>query len=123
MRTKVPFKLQKIIEEIDQRGQASMTRLTVLKKWFARPERLRSFGIWMADRAVLIGSETAGDGHVRELFDAARKLLADVDVLAPVLDHESTRSLHHRLWQFQHDYKSIPFGSCRIIKNWTSGGI
>ena len=30
MRTKVPIKLQKIIEEIDQRGQAGMTRLTAV---------------------------------------------------------------------------------------------
>ncbi len=118
MRTKVPIKLQKIIEEIDQRGQAGMTRLTVLKKWFERPERLRAFGIWMASRAVELGSEDAGNGHVGELFDAARTLLADVDMLSPALDHESTRTLEHRLWQFQHDYKPIPFGSCRIIKNW-----
>ena len=118
MRTKVPLTLQKIIEEIDQRGQAGMTRLTVLKKWFERPERLRAFGIWMASRAVELGSEAAGNGHVGELFDAARTLLADVVILSPVLDHESTRTLYHRLRQFQHDYKPIPFGSCRLIKNW-----
>lgn len=118
MRTKVPLKLQKIIEEIDQRGQAGMTRLTVLKKWFERPERLRAFGIWIASRAVELGSETPGNGHVGELFDAARMLLANVDILSPALDHESTRTLEHRMWQFQHDYRSIPFGSCRIIENW-----
>lgn len=32
-----PLKLQKIIEEIDQRGQAGMTRLTVLKKGSSDP--------------------------------------------------------------------------------------
>ena len=119
MRTKVPLKLQKIIEEIDQRGQAGMTRLTVLKKWFERPERLRSFGIWMAIRAVELGAEADGnDDDERALFDVVKTLLTDADVLAPALDHESTRDLYHRLRQFQHDYKSIPFGSCRLIKNW-----
>ena len=89
MRTKVPLKLQKIIEEIYQRGQTGMTRLTVLKKWFERPERLRSFGIWMAIRAVELGAEADGnDDDERALFDVVKTLLTDADVLAPALDHD-----------------------------------
>lgn len=40
MHPKVSEKLLKIVEEIDERGNASLTRLTVLKKWFERAERL-----------------------------------------------------------------------------------
>ena len=34
MRTNIPEKLIKIAEEIETTGQANLTRLTVLKKWF-----------------------------------------------------------------------------------------
>jgi hypothetical protein len=37
MRTSAPEELLKIVDEIDEHGQASLIRLTVLKKWFARP--------------------------------------------------------------------------------------
>ena len=36
MRTNIPEKLLKIVEEIDENGNASLTRLTVLKKWLER---------------------------------------------------------------------------------------
>jgi hypothetical protein len=52
MRTNIPEKLLKIVEEIDEKGNASLTRLTVLKKWLERPERLSVFAIWVAARAV-----------------------------------------------------------------------
>ena len=52
MRTNIPEKLLKIVEEIDENGNASLTRLTVLKKWLERPERLSAFAIWVAARAV-----------------------------------------------------------------------
>lgn len=40
MSTDVPEKLLAIVEEIDAHGSASLTRLTVLKKWFEHPGRL-----------------------------------------------------------------------------------
>jgi hypothetical protein len=52
MRTSAPEELLKIVDEIDEHGQASLTRLTVLKKWFARPKRLSTFALWVAVRAV-----------------------------------------------------------------------
>lgn len=50
MRTKVPEKLIKIIDDIDTQGNASLTRLTVLKKWFEASgrknnNRLRAFAV------------------------------------------------------------------------------
>jgi len=52
MRTAVPEKILKIIDDIDTQGNASLTRLTVLKKWFERPGRLPAF--------ALVGGETGG---------------------------------------------------------------
>jgi hypothetical protein len=52
MRTNIPEKLLNIVEEIDEHGNASLTRLTVLKKWLERPERLSAFAIWVAARAT-----------------------------------------------------------------------
>jgi repressor LexA len=52
MRTSAPEKLLKVVDEIDAHSQASLTRLTLLKKWFARPERLSAFALWAAARAV-----------------------------------------------------------------------
>lgn len=65
MRTNIPEKLLKIVEEIDENGNASLTRLTVLKKWLDRPERLSAFAIWVSARAVsrkgkTIGADAAG---------------------------------------------------------------
>jgi len=73
MRTNIPEKLLKIVEEIDENGNASLTRLTVLKKWLERPERLSTFAIWVAARAVSRKGKTIG--AAAELFRAARTLL------------------------------------------------
>ena len=50
MRTTAPEKFIKIIDDIDAEGTVSLTRLTVLTKWFEAPgpkndKRLRAFGI------------------------------------------------------------------------------
>src|SRR5438309_11048568 len=51
MRTNIPEKLLAISDEIVARGHANLTRLTVLKPWFERPNRLRAFAICVAARA------------------------------------------------------------------------
>jgi len=50
MRSNVPEKLLSIVEEIDANRHASLTRLTVMKKWFKQPSRLPAFGLWVARR-------------------------------------------------------------------------
>ena len=87
MRTSVPEKLLKIIDEIDQHGQASLTRLTVLKKWFARPERLSAFAVWVAARAVSRKGKTSG--AVGTLFLEARTVLAGLDEITPKLNRQA----------------------------------
>jgi hypothetical protein len=43
--TDIPEKLLKISAEIAVRGNANLTRLTILKKWFGHPGRLSPFAI------------------------------------------------------------------------------
>ena len=52
MRTAVPEKLLKLLDDIDTRGNVPLTRLTVLKKWFEHPGRLSVFGLWVARLAA-----------------------------------------------------------------------
>ena len=70
MRTNTPEKLLAILDEIELNGNANLTRLTVLKKWFKTPERLSAFGIWIAARASSRKGKTGG--YAGELFKASR---------------------------------------------------
>lgn len=116
MRTNVPEKLLKIVDEIDEQGQASLTRLTVLKKWFERPERLSAFAIWVAARAISRRGKTSGAAAA--LFLEARTLLAGLDEITPKLTRHAARQLRDRLQDFQHEYKKQQWGSVRIVHNW-----
>jgi hypothetical protein len=74
MQTHVPEKLLAIIVEIDTHGSASLTRLTVLKKWFEHPGRSLRFGLWIAKRlADRKGKNTTAAAGA--LLDEARTLL------------------------------------------------
>jgi hypothetical protein len=84
MRTKIPEKLLKIVEDIDAQGQANLTRLTVLKKWFERPGRLTAFAFWVAARAM--SRKGRAGGAAAGLFKEARALLDGQDKFLPALD-------------------------------------
>ena len=116
MRTNIPEKLLKIVEEIDDRGSASLTRLTVLKKWFEHPERLSAFAIWIATTAVSRKGKTSS--AAAELFRKARTLMAGLDKLHPKLDRQAARVLHDWLREFQNEYHNQRWGPVRIVHNW-----
>lgn len=116
MRTSVPEKLLKIIDEIDEHGQAGLTRLTVLKKWFARPERLSAFALWAAGRAVSRRGKTSGAAAT--LFLEARTLLSGLEEITPKLNRQAAQRLHDRLRDFQNEYTSQQWGPVRIVHNW-----
>jgi hypothetical protein len=52
MRTSVPEKLLKVVDEIDEQGHASLTRLTVLKKWFE--EENKGSGVFSATKTTIL---------------------------------------------------------------------
>lgn len=121
MKTAVPEKLIKIIDDIDANGNASLTRLTVLKKWFEAPgrknyNRLRAFAVWVARRAVSRKGKTTGTAG--ELFSQARALLGGLEKVRPTLQAKTAADLHQRLRDFQNEFKSQQWGAVRIINNW-----
>lgn len=115
MQTNVPEKLLKVADEIATQGQASLTKLTVLKKWFARPGRLPAFALWLATRAIS-GKGKAG-GEAAALFKASRALLAGAGK-APGLDRAAAQALHRRLRAFQNEYRNQQWGPVRIVHHW-----
>jgi hypothetical protein len=116
MRTSAPEKLLKVVDEIDAHGHASLTRLTVLKKWFERPKRLSAFALWVAARAVSRKGQTGGAAAA--LFLEARALLAGLDKIKPKLERQPAQRLHDRLRDFQNEYKNQQWEPVRIAHNW-----
>jgi hypothetical protein len=116
MRTNVPEKLLAIVNEIDTKGNANLTRLTVLKKWFNTPERQSAFGIWIANRAASRKGKTAGSAG--KLFIASRQLLKTCTVDTGGPDRNPAEDLHNRLRDFQNEYQKQQWGPVRVINNW-----
>lgn len=117
MFTNVPEKLMEIVEEIDANGQANLTRLTVLKKWFKQqPERLVPFALWVAARAASRKGKTKGEAAT--LFREGSALLKGLDQLRPELDLAAAERLYDRLRAFQNEYERQRWALVRIVRNW-----
>jgi hypothetical protein len=114
-RPNISDKLRKIAAEIERRGSANLTRLTVLKKWFEVSSHLSSFAIFIADQASR--QKTKAPKEAAELLRETRTLLADVDVLAPKIPRAAATKLHRGLRAFQNEYRDAPWGPVRIIHN------
>jgi hypothetical protein len=114
VRTAVPEKLLKIVEDIDSLGNANQTRLTVLKKWFERPGRLPAFGLWVARRSA--GRKGKTKGPAGALLDEARVLLGPDATLS--INRWDAKSLHDRAREFQNEYEHHQWVSLRIIHCW-----
>jgi hypothetical protein len=116
MRSSVPEKLLLIVGDIKARGDANLTRLTVLKKWFETPGRLVPFALWIAARASSRKGKTKDEATV--LFDEVRALLLDCDRITPRIDREMATRIHARLIAFQNEYRHDKWGPIRIVHNW-----
>ena len=119
MRTQVPEKLLAIIEEIDAQGSASLTRLTVLKKWFEHPGRLSAFGLWIAKRAA--GRKGKTKAEAGALLDEARALLgttATREGFLRTVEPGAAKRLHDRARDFQNEFQHQQWGPVRIIQCW-----
>ena len=119
MRTAVPEKILKIIEDIDTQGNASLTRLTVLKKWFEAPGRLSAFGLWLARRAS--GRKGKAKGAAGALLDETRVLLrtsSTRESLFQQIDRVTAESLHDRARDFHNEFQNQQWGPVRIIHCW-----
>ncbi|GDY23320.1 hypothetical protein LBMAG56_46670 [Verrucomicrobiota bacterium] len=119
MRTAVPEKIQKIIADIDKQGNASLTRLTVLKKWFEHPGRLSVFGLWIARRAA--GRKGKTKGEAGALLDETRALLGTASTRESyfqAIDREAAMGLHDRARAFHNEYQNQQWGPVRVIHCW-----
>jgi hypothetical protein len=114
MRTKISEKIIKIINEIESNGEANLTRLTVLKKWFEHPYRLSSFGIFIAKQACT-GDQISDESA--DLFGQAHHLLSTTSLLNPMIGRQEAEQLYFKLKAFQNDYKKIGWNSVRLLKN------
>lgn len=119
MRTSVPEKLIAVADEIQARGHANLTRLTVLKKWFEAPGRLPAFGLWVARLSA--GRKGKTKDAAGTLLDEARSLLGTTATressLRP-LDRAAVKSLHDRARDFQNEYEQHQWGAVRIVNCW-----
>ena len=116
MQPNIAEKLLKIGDEIARNGNANLTRLTVMKKWFERPERLSAFAVWIATRAVSRKGKIGG--AAAELFREAERLLVCADGRPPKPNRKAAEALHRRLVDFQDERHKLRWGSARIIHNW-----
>jgi hypothetical protein len=116
MRTNISDKLREVAVAIDRCGSADLTRLTVLKKWFAVSSHLTSFAIFIADQASRRKTKKTTK-EVAELFLEARTLLADVDVFAPWIPRVAATKLHACLRAFQNEHSKSKWVSLRIIRD------
>ncbi len=119
MRTAVPEKILKIIEDIDARGNVSLTRLTVLKKWFEAPGRLSAFGLWLARRAS--GRKGKTKGEAGRLLDETRVLLgasSTRESLFQQINPEAVQRLQARTRSFHNEFRNQAWGPVRIIHCW-----
>lgn len=114
MRTAIPEKLLKIVEQIDTTGSANLTRLTVSKKWFERPDRLSAFGLWVARRSA--GRKGKTKGPAGALLNEVRVLLGPD--ATPSINRRAAKSLHDRAREFQNEYEHHQWVSVRIINCW-----
>lgn len=107
-------KLASIVEEIDREGFAELVRLSVLKKWFDKPERLIAFALWIAAQAT--SGEAPSSEPEAALLARVRALLADIPARGD-LNPRAMRELHGQLEAFQPDYRSLSWGRVRLVNS------
>jgi hypothetical protein len=116
MRTKVPEKLLAIVEEIESQGSASLTRLTILKKWFEHPGRLAAFGLWIAKRAA--GRKGKTKAEAGTLLKEAQALLgktATREDFLRLVEPDAAKRLHDQARDIQNEFQNQEWGPVRII--------
>src|ERR1017187_7259420 len=119
MRTAIPEKILMIIQDLDTRGNVSLTRLTVLKKWFEAPGRLPAFGLWLARRAA--GRKGKTKDAAGALLDETLALLGTSSTresLFQQIDRAAAENLHDRARSFHGEFQQQQWGPVLIIHCW-----
>ncbi len=115
MNKSTPEKLAKIVKQIEEAGSATLTKLTVLKKWFEKPSRISSFAIFIAIKAYANRNKEINDSI--ELYKAANELLKNVDLFKPDISNIEAEKLYIHLKKFQSEYKGSSWEDIRVIND------
>lgn len=119
MKNNIQDRLLKIIDDIDDTGNASLTRLTVFKKWFEKPGRLVPFAVWIA--RLSSGRKGKTSGEAGKLLDEARALIGrghGEEKVRPKLNKTVMEELHDRIQDYQNEQQRQQWAVVRTIKNW-----
>jgi hypothetical protein len=116
MTSNVPDKIVHLLNELESNGFLNTTRLTVLKKWFDHSNRLIQFTFFIAKKAISQKGKVK-DKKAIELFKNAKTLFNDNVNKKNRFNKILAEKLLDELKEYQNDYKKIPFGVARIIRN------
>ncbi|HNV71945.1 MAG TPA: hypothetical protein PKO06_19730 [Candidatus Ozemobacteraceae bacterium] len=117
MRSSVPEKILLIADQIEEDGSVNITKLTIVKKWFAKPQRRKAFALWMARHAA--GKPGKVDANAKRILNDAKKLLGSAPrhgTLSTEIDREKIGALCDRARAFNDEYVPGKWGSVRIIQ-------
>jgi hypothetical protein len=110
-------KIRQIVHDIDLRGNAQLTRLTVLKKWLEAPNRLPALGLWIACRAAF--DSVAREPGEELLLSQARSLLQGLAANpAAQPDRRAAQALHEQASQYKREYRKQQWGPVRVVHSW-----
>lgn len=120
-------KFAEMAAELRQGRDFSITRLTSVKNLCQEPATAARFVTYLA--RITLERVAQGKGRTRQRPDAEAgrhwQLMTEAVVaLEQWLDSPSEslrqqlRELLGRMWQEQHEYKNIPFGAMRLVRDW-----
>ena len=112
-------KIRQIVQDIDLRGNAPLTRLTVLKKWLEAPNRLPALGLWIASQAA---TDNAGkEPEEAALIEKARVFLQGLNEAGNRdrrLNRGSIEALQKEAAQYKREFRGQQWGPVRVVNSW-----
>jgi hypothetical protein len=112
-------KIGRIVQDIDSRGNASLTRLTVLKKWLEPAGRLPALGGWIARRAAF--DHEGKEPDEKALLAMARAFFGELPADAnswSAGDRRSAESLHQKARDYKREFRNQQWGPVRVVHSW-----
>ncbi|MFM8831659.1 MAG: hypothetical protein ACKOHM_11735, partial [Spartobacteria bacterium] len=112
-------KIRQIVQDIDLRGNAPLTRLTVLKKWLEAAGRLPALGGWIARRAAF--DHEGQEPGEKALLAKARAFFGELPADAnswSAGEHRSAESLHQQARDYKREFRNQQWGPVRVVNSW-----
>ena len=118
-------KLAQIARELSEGANYSITRLTTLKSLCEDPEVAAQFAVYLASHASQRANEISSPPHLsngewkmhNELVERAVERLGSYVERPSDSKREALRELLHELEGVNNEYKPVPYGTVRTIRN------